>query len=156
MGGKLVDQTDIVQEVEQYYNSLFSTSYPTNLECILSHVSVSINDSINQKLIKDVDDEEIKTAVFDMHPLKAPGADGMTPLFFQTYWNILSKEICDAIKSIFSTGYLLPEWNHTLITLVPKVKSPTLVSQFRPISLCSTFYKIIAKNFGCKNERFSN
>ncbi|KAL3352287.1 hypothetical protein AABB24_020369 [Solanum stoloniferum] len=66
-GRWVVDQSDIIQEVEQYYN-----------------------------------------AVFAMHPLKAPGVDGMTPLFFQTYWNILSKEICDAVKSFFSTGYLLP------------------------------------------------
>lgn len=35
--------------------------------------------------------------------------------------------------------------NMTLITLVPKVESPLSMVQFRPISLCSTLYKVISK-----------
>lgn len=80
-----------------------------------------------------------------MHPLEAPGIDGMTPLFFQKYWQLISKDICEAIRSFFSSGILIPEWSQTLITLIPKVKIPTSVAQFRPISLCSAAYKIIAK-----------
>ncbi|XP_075092452.1 uncharacterized protein LOC142172682 [Nicotiana tabacum] len=70
------DQTEIVQEVEAYYDTLFSTSNPTNFESVLNHVNVTISDSINQKLIKDISEEEVKNVVFAMHPLKAPGVDG--------------------------------------------------------------------------------
>lgn len=35
--------------------------------------------------------------------------------------------------------------NHTNMTLIPKIKDPTQVSQFCPISLCSVIYKIISK-----------
>lgn len=34
-----------------------------------------------------------------MHPLKAPGAYGMTPLFFQRYWNIISIDIYEVVKN---------------------------------------------------------
>lgn len=40
---------------------------------------------------------------------------------------------------------MLGEMNHTFLTLIPKVYSPTSVTQYRPISLCNTTYKIIAK-----------
>lgn len=35
--------------------------------------------------------------------------------------------------------------NHSFTALVPKVKTPELVNEYRPISLCNVLYKIIAK-----------
>lgn len=43
----MVHQTDLVQEVEKYYDNLFSRFNPTNLNSILNYVNVTFSDSIN-------------------------------------------------------------------------------------------------------------
>lgn len=35
-----------------------------------------------------------------------------------------------------------PHVNATLVALIPKVKSPNQVAEFRPISLCNVLYKL--------------
>ena len=53
----------------------------------------------------------------------------------------LVKEVLEAINS-----RTIPKgWNSTTIVLIPKVDSPTSVSQFRPISLCNVVCKIISE-----------
>lgn len=53
--------------------------------------------------------------------------------------------MCDAVQSFLKKGRLLKEWNTTVITLVPKRKHVSRISDFRPISCCGVLYKCISK-----------
>ena len=44
-----------------------------------------------------------------------------------------------------NTGVMPPGLNKTFIYLIPKVKSPQKITEFRRISLCNVSYKIISK-----------
>ncbi len=80
-----------------------------------------------------------------MNPSKAPGPDDMTALFFKKYWYIVGSDVSTAVLDFFDTGRMLGSINFTHIALIPKVKSPICMSQFRPISLCNVLYKLVSK-----------
>jgi len=80
-----------------------------------------------------------------MDEFKTPGPDGFGAAFFQDHWHLIATDVCHAIKSFFDDSKLLKQVNHMLIALIPKVENLSTTAQFRPISLCNSFYKIIAK-----------
>ncbi|KAK3226386.1 hypothetical protein Dsin_006248 [Dipteronia sinensis] len=89
--------------------------------------------------------EEIRTVVFNMGPLKAPGKDGLLALFFQKFWGTVGQSVISACLRILNEGGSVRDLDSTVITLIPKVQMPLSMSDFRPISLCNVMYKIIAK-----------
>ncbi|GJZ74268.1 RNA-directed DNA polymerase, eukaryota, reverse transcriptase zinc-binding domain protein [Tanacetum coccineum] len=97
------------------------------------------------EMVREVNNKEIKEAVFDIDSNKAAGPDGYSSRFFKKSWQIVGKDICKAIKEFFINGKILGEINATLIALVPKIYTPKKVSDFRPIACCNVIYKIISK-----------
>lgn len=47
--------------------------------------------------------------------------------------------------NFFSSAILPAGWNHTQLCLLPKVVNPCLMTDMRPISLCSVHYKIVSR-----------
>lgn len=118
-GVECITSDQIEQEITSSYHSLFTSSSPSQWDEALLGLQSSISNSMNQRLIRPIEDSEIKKALFSMHPTKAPGLDGMTPLFYQKYWHIVGKDICVAIKDFFCSNKMLKAVNHTVISLIP-------------------------------------
>lgn len=76
---------------------------------------------------------------------KSPGPDGMSPVFYKSYWTIIGKDVHAAIAEFFIHKRLNTAANHTFITLIPKKLGANRVDLFRPIALCNVAYKIITK-----------
>ena len=49
------------------------------------------------------------------------------------------------VFNVLNNNMSMTEINRTNITLVPKTKNPTNMTEFRPISLCNVVYKLISK-----------
>jgi hypothetical protein len=54
-------------------------------------------------------------------------------------------EVCAAVLKFFDGAKMEESVNYTNIVLIPKSKHPSTVSEFRPISLYTVFYKLISK-----------
>ncbi|KAL6144620.1 hypothetical protein ACLB2K_055311 [Fragaria x ananassa] len=80
-----------------------------------------------------------------MYPTKAPGPDGMPPLFFQHYWEIVRSVVVEEVQGFLHTGNLVSVVNYTHISLIPKVDNRTQVFDLKPIALCNVLYKICSK-----------
>ncbi|KAK3189420.1 hypothetical protein Dsin_028981 [Dipteronia sinensis] len=112
----------------------------------------SVIDCVPNKLLRRSDfldipfsADDVKKALFDMFPIKAPRTDGLPALFYQSHWDTVGHDITTACLRCLNDGDLYPTVNDTLITLIPKIDKPYRMSDFRPISLCNVTYKIVAK-----------
>ncbi|XP_055962303.1 uncharacterized protein LOC130015686 [Mercurialis annua] len=104
-----------------------------------------VNNEENLMLNSPVSDDEVRRAMFSIDMDKAPGPDGFGSAFFRKSWNIVGGDIIKAVKDFFTTGKMLRQANATIVSLIPKVDNPEIISEFRPIACCNTMYKVISK-----------
>ena len=128
-----------------FYNRLFISSNPTELERVLAGVQPVVDDFMNEALLQPSVREEVEVAIKQMAPLKASGLDGMPPIFYQHFWPDIGMEFSDAVLSCLNSGTFLRSIYHTFITLIPKVDNPETIAQSRPIRICNVIYKILSK-----------
>ncbi|KAG7568115.1 Reverse transcriptase domain [Arabidopsis thaliana x Arabidopsis arenosa] len=128
-----------------YFQKMFTSSQSCDASALLDGMAPRVTPLMNAALTKPVTNEEIRQAVFAIRSSSAPGADGMTGLFFQSYWHIVGPQVCEEVKRFFDSGSFPAEWNFTQICLLPKKSNPNRMTDLRPISLCSVSYKIISK-----------
>ena len=69
----------------------------------------------------------------------------MSTIFFQKYWNVVGNDVTCMVLNVLNSNMSMAEINRTNITLIPKIKNPTKMTNFRPISLSNVIYKLISK-----------
>lgn len=135
----------IAKCIADFYRDVFTSSPRGGLSFISDVIQPMVSEEMNQLLIAMPTDLEIKGAVFSIHKDKAPGSDGFSASFYQCLWEIIEEDVCKDIRSFFAESWLNPRFNETYVRLIPKIKEPRKVADYRPIALCSTHYKIVAK-----------
>ncbi|KAK1610764.1 hypothetical protein QYE76_034437 [Lolium multiflorum] len=150
---KLKDKDGVWREVPSdmeimatsYFKELFTRDPNLDYDELLNLLQAKVTNEMNDNPCKDFSEEEISDALFQIGPLKAPGIDGFPARFYQRNWDTLKAEVVNAVRLFFLTGSMPEGVNDTAIVLIPKTHQPESLKDFRPISLCSVLYKVIAK-----------
>ena len=128
-----------------YFGVLFSTSNPVEFSYLLLAVQPKVTQAMNDWLVQPFMESEVHGALKQMYSLKAPGPNGMPPFFFQHFWSTSSMVVTKTVLDFLNFEISPPNFNDTHITLIPKIKEPKKITDYRPISLCNVVYKIASK-----------
>ena len=131
--------------IEDYFGTSFTTSDPSGFDEILCRIQPSITDEMNATLTSEFTTKEVHQALKQMAPTTAPSPNGMSPIFCKSFWKIVGDDVTKIVLNALNTGVVHDSLNATFISLIPKIKNPKRVSDFRPISFCNVIYKLISK-----------
>ena len=139
------ENESLVQVATSYFEALYTTSNLSNIEETTTAILTRVIEKMNTELAKDFTREEMVAALKQIHPTKALGPNGMSAMFYQKYWSIISDSVVNIVLNVLNHNLLIGDLNKTNIALVPKTKSPKRMTKFRLISLCNVIYKLISK-----------
>ena len=143
-GETITDPAEINVKIVDFYSTLFTENGPRRPT--LDDLTVpNIDETDIVCLDRAFTKEEVFEAVKQMNGDKAPGPDGFSLAFFQACWVILKADLMQVFHQFHEHGTFEKSINATFIALIPKKPGAMEMKDFRPISLISGVYKIVAK-----------
>lgn len=134
----------VKREVLHFYRSHFKEQYPSRPILVCSGIK-QINTMDRDSLVEEFSRQEIKAAVFDCGSNKAPGPDGFNFRFVKRFWSLFEDDFVNILQEFHATGVINHGCGSSFITLIPKVKSPLGLKDYRPITLIGMISKVISK-----------
>ncbi|CAM2105898.1 unnamed protein product [Caretta caretta] len=164
-GTPLTDPEEMCGRARDFYTSLFSPDPTDPGACRvlweeLPTVSVGDRDRLELPLTL----AEFSEALRRMPTNKSPGMDGLTVEFYRAFWDILGPDLVTVWAESLQSGVLPLSCRRAVLALLPKKGDLRDLRNWRPVSLLSTDYKIVAKAislrlgprpFGTRAERWS-
>lgn len=143
------EPNEIKDEILKFYEAKFKESWKSHPKLISPRFR-SISGAAATELEKPFTLEEIKNTVWASGSDRALGPDSFTFKFINTYWNELRNDVMNFVKFFEQHGFLGEGCNSSFMTLDLKIKDPSSVGDYRPISLIGCLYKIIAKTLASR------
>jgi hypothetical protein len=99
--GQTVEDPEALKSMmNDFYKNLFTSEGVQDMHNVLDHVPRKVSAQMNDTLTTDFTEEEVKKALFQMFPTKAPGPDGFPAHFFQRHWEVCGADVTMAVMRI--------------------------------------------------------
>lgn len=136
--------------VNHFQSILGQRASPVNylhspVEWFCSLTSFRCQSALSQKMTSVPTTEDVRKLFFKLNANKTPGPDGLTSGFYKASWDIVGEEVSASIIHFFTNCFLPASTNSTILALVPKFPGASKITDFRPISLLNTLYKVISR-----------
>jgi len=144
---------NILQEEVRFYRDLYKSQlFKTDKDVLEKLYKVFLKDKVLQadNNIPDItncfNEEEIKEIIDSIENGKSPGSDGLPIEFYKKFWPHIKTFVINSYKDIWKNKHLGISQRQGIISLIPKKnKDPKKLTNWRPITLLNTDYKILTK-----------
>ena len=111
-------------------------------DCDFPILNNTNKNSLENSIIQEDFDEALKLLNAD----SSPGSDGLSAIFYQTFWDQLKKPFFNCVLESFQKGSLTLSQRTSILTLLPKNPEADQrdISNYRPISLTNFDYRLIS------------
>lgn len=147
--GPVYTTKEMLDVATAFYKNLFGYENKHNI-CLgpsFWEESDLVTQEENDQLEKNFSEEEIKEAIFGSYAHGAPGPDGLSFLFYQTFWEVIKTDFMALVRD-FEEGKLdIHRLNFALIVLIPKEPDAREMKNFRPISLSNCGINFFSESY---------
>ncbi|KAL4334108.1 hypothetical protein GQ457_07G014090 [Hibiscus cannabinus] len=140
----LEDQSCISYAFEEHFRQSFNSSSTIPVKGFRGAFK-SLPVEVANALEAPFTEGEIWGAIQSADGNKAPGPDGFNLDFYKKMWPLLKDKVLKFFREFYKGRIKDKSFNHSFITLIPKVTNPKCIDDYRPISLVSSLYKILAR-----------
>ncbi|CAM2115979.1 unnamed protein product [Caretta caretta] len=141
-----MEPAEMCRRARAFYASLFSLDPTDPSTCrVLSEELPTVSASDRDWLELPLNLAEFSEALRRMPTNKSPGMDRLTVEFYRVFWDILDPDLLTVWAESLQSRVLPLSCRRAVFTLLPKSGDLRDLRNWRPVSLLSTDYKIIAK-----------
>ena len=157
-GETISDPVQVNKEIGVFYQNMYTSKINGNnntsayehnqkIDGFTEGLNIpQLKEDEQESLEKDLTLEELKDALASFADNKSPGEDGFTKEFYQTFFDLIGKDLLNSYNDSFQKGSLSISQKRGTITLIPKGEiNLTDLKNWRPISLLNVDYKLLSK-----------
>lgn len=146
-GGVQTSVKGMLGVAEGFYRELFSNRTPvvTTYGKFLEGLEGGLEEEERRVLEGHLTLQEVSSAVASLKKGTAPGCDGLPDAFYEVVFPWVGKELVGVYQECLRRGELVETMRTGLVTLLYKKGEKEELGNWKPITLLTTDYKMLAK-----------